>query len=125
MGKLYISKTNKNDVIKILGSPSTKSQFNENKWFFIERKVTNSSMIKLGKDKLEANNILILEFDNNGILASKKIYDKKQMQDLKFSENIVTYDYENKSLFFNIMSSVRQKIQAPIKKRIKKDRKNN
>ena len=44
------------------------------------------------------------------------------MQDLKFSENIVTYDYENKSLFFNIMSSVRQKIQAPIKKRIKKDR---
>ena len=26
----------------------------------------------LGKDKLELNNILILEFDNNGILASKK-----------------------------------------------------
>ena len=125
MSKLNISETNKNDVIKILGAPSTKSEFNENKWFFIERKITNSSMIKLGKEKVEVNNVLILEFDNNGILASKRIYDKKQMQDLKFSENSVTYDYENKSLFYNIMSSVRQKIQAPIKKRIKKDRKNN
>ena len=78
MSKLNISETNKNDVIKILGAPSTKSEFNENKWFFIEKKVTNSSMIKLGKDKLESNNILILEFDNRGILTSKKIYDKKK-----------------------------------------------
>ena len=78
MSKLNISETNKNDVIKILGAPSTKSEFNENKWFFIERKITNSSMIKLGKEKVEVNNVLILEFDNNGILASKRIYDKNK-----------------------------------------------
>ena len=52
MSKLNISETNKNDVIKILGAPSTKSEFNENKWFFIERKITNSSMIKHGKEKV-------------------------------------------------------------------------
>tara|TARA_Y100000590_G_scaffold168927_1_gene193195 strand:- start:1797 stop:2270 length:474 start_codon:yes stop_codon:yes gene_type:complete len=122
--KLNINITNKNDVITILGPPSTKSEFEDNKWFFIERRMTNTSMLTLGREKLEANNVLILEFDNNGILASKKIYDKEKMQDLKFSENSVIVDYEKKNIFFNIMSSVRQKIQAPIKKSLKKKREN-
>ncbi len=122
MAKLNINQTNKNDVINILGAPSTKSDFNDNKWFFIERRLTNTSMLTLGREKLEVNNILILEFDNNGILASKIIYDQKKMKDLEFSKNTTTVDYKKKNLFYNIMSSVRQKIQAPIKKSLKKRR---
>ena len=97
MAKLNINRSNKNDVIKIIGAPSTKSEFDDNKWYFIERRMTNTSILTLGREKLEVNNVLILEFDSNGILASKKIYDKKKMQDLEFSKNSVTVDYEKKN----------------------------
>ena len=120
--RLTINHTNKNDVINILGPPSTKSEFDENKWYFIERRLTSTSMFTLGREKLEANNILILEFDNTGMLLSKNLYDKNRMQELEFSKNKTLVDYQNKNIFYNIMSSVRQKIQAPIKKSVKKNR---
>ena len=124
MANLNINETNKNDVINLLGPPSTMSEFDSNKWFFIERRMSNTSMFTLGREKLEVNNVLVLEFDSVGILASKKIYDKNKMQKLKFSEDSITVDYEKKNIFYNIMSSVRQKIQAPIKKTLKKRREN-
>ena len=49
--KLEVNKTNKNDVKRIIGPPSSKSEFNNNIWFYIEREKTNQSIIKLGIKK--------------------------------------------------------------------------
>ena len=46
---IAINKSNKNDIIKIIGHPSSISKFDTNKWFYIERKQTNQSLFKLGK----------------------------------------------------------------------------
>ena len=46
--KIIISRTNKNDIIKIVGKPSTVSLFDENLWYYIQREV-NQSIFKLGK----------------------------------------------------------------------------
>ena len=35
--KIIISRTNKNDIIKIVGKPSTVSLFDENLWYYIQR----------------------------------------------------------------------------------------
>ena len=56
--KLLITKSNKNDVIKLLGPPSTSSNFDNDVWIYIERKIEKSSILKLGKRKLKANNVL-------------------------------------------------------------------
>ena len=74
--KLTINQSNKNDIIELLGPPSTKSQFNNNKWIYIERKITNTSLVTLGRKKIYENNVLVLELDQNGILAKKEIMDK-------------------------------------------------
>ena len=36
--KITVNVTNKNDLINIIGPPSSKSEFNENQWIYIERK---------------------------------------------------------------------------------------
>ena len=70
--------------------------------------------------KLLTNNILILEIDSKGVLVSKKFYDKKSMQKVKFEENITNTDYSKRSFVFNFLSSLRQKIDDPLgKKRAK------
>ena len=48
--KIMINKTNKNDVRKLIGPPSSISKFTGN-WFYIERKKTNQSIFRFGKKK--------------------------------------------------------------------------
>ena len=42
--RIIINKTNKNDIYKILGPPSTISNFDENKWFYIQTRKENQSL---------------------------------------------------------------------------------
>jgi outer membrane protein assembly factor BamE (lipoprotein component of BamABCDE complex) len=122
--KLKINKSNKNDITKIIGPPSTKSSFNNDVYIYIERKTSSSKLTKLGKKKLLTNNILILEINDKGILVSKKFYDKNDMQNIKFEESTTTTDYSKRSFVYNFLSSLRQKIDDPLgKKRAKVNQK--
>ena len=117
---LTIDKTNKNDIKKILGNPSTKSKFDNDIWIYIERKKTQSNIKNLGKMKIYKNNVLVLEIDNYGILKNKEFYNIKDMEKLKKSENVTQTGFSKKSFIYNFMSSMRQKINDPLGKRAKK-----
>ena len=74
--KLVVNKSNKNDVLKIIGQPHSKSINDTNEWIFIERILTKGEYHKLGQNVLKANNVLVLKFDKYGILINKKFLDK-------------------------------------------------
>ncbi|MDA8702281.1 outer membrane protein assembly factor BamE [Candidatus Pelagibacter bacterium] len=112
--KLKINHTNKNDIIKIIGPPSTKSSFNNDVYIYIERKTSSSKLSKLGKKVLLKNNVLILDINQKGILVSKKFYDKEDMQKIDFDEEITQTNYSKRSFVYNFLSSVRQKIDDPL-----------
>jgi len=117
--KLVLSITNKNDIIKILGPPSTKSTFDNDVWIYIERKRTESSIFKLGKDKLIVNNVLIIEVNNQGLLVKKDFFDISKVNEYNFNESKTEVTYRKKSFVYDFLSSIRQKIDAPAKKRRK------
>ena len=118
--KLKVNMTNKNEIIKFIGPPSTKSTFDNDIYIYIERKTSSSKLIKLGKKNLIVNNVLVLEIDRKGILLSKKFYNKNDMKKLKFDESETGINQSKKSFIYNFLSSVRQKIDDPLgKKRIK------
>ena len=71
---LIVNKSNKNDVMELLGYPSTKSKFDNDLWIYIERKQTQSSVRNLGKMKIFKNDVLVLEMDKFGILKKKEFY---------------------------------------------------
>jgi outer membrane protein assembly factor BamE (lipoprotein component of BamABCDE complex) len=117
---LKINYTNKNDIYKIIGPPSTKSTFDNDVYIYIERKTTGTKIVKLGKKKLLINDVLVLEVDSKGILLSKQFYNKSDMNNINFSEAITGVNYSKKSFIYSFLSSVRQKIDDPLgKKRIK------
>ena len=70
--KIIINKTNKNDILKIIGPPSSISSFDKNKWFYIQTKRENQSLFKLGIKKIKKNNVLVVAFNSKGILEKKK-----------------------------------------------------
>ena len=118
--KLKINYTNRNDIVKLIGPPSTKSTFDNEIYIYIEKKTSNSKLIKLGKRKLLTNNVLVLEVNNAGILLSKKFYNKDDMNKLKFDEVKTSVNYTKRSFIYKFLSSLRQKVDDPLgKKRIK------
>ncbi|WP_440648518.1 outer membrane protein assembly factor BamE domain-containing protein [Candidatus Pelagibacter sp. HIMB1521] len=117
---LIINKTNKNDIKKILGNPSTKSKFDNDIWIYIERKETASKIKNLGRVKVFENNVLVLEIDKYGILKEKKFYDKNSMENIKISKNDTNTNFEKNSFIYNFFSSMRQKLNDPLGTRANK-----
>ena len=119
---LILNKSNKNDIIKILGSPSTKSKFDNDIWIYIETKQTQSQLRNLGKMKIYKNDVLVLEIDNFGILKKKDFYNKDDMKDLKIVKSTTETAIKRDNFVYNFMSSMRQKINDPLNKRADKQK---
>ena len=117
---LIINKSNKNDIIKILGNPSTTSQFDNDVWIYIERKQTQSELKKLGRMKIFKNDVLVLEIDNYGVLKKKEFFNKDDMEDIKIVKNTTEVGFQKNSFIYSFMSSMRQKINDPLGSRAKK-----
>jgi outer membrane protein assembly factor BamE (lipoprotein component of BamABCDE complex) len=112
--KLSINSSNSNDIIKLLGPPSTKSTFDKDMWIYIERVTSSSKITKLGKKSLIENNILILEINNKGVLTEKIFLDKEKMNNLDFSEDFTQMSSRQKSVIYDFLSTLRKKINDPL-----------
>ena len=117
---LVVNKTNKNDIIKILGNPSTTSKFDNDIWIYIERKQTQSELKQLGRMRIYKNNVLVLEVDDYGILKKKQLYNKDDMEKIKIVEATTEVGFKRNSFIYDFMSSMRQKINDPLGQRAKK-----
>ena len=113
---LFINKTNKNDIINVLGPPSTTGLENNSIWIYIENKSTKSSILKFAKKKKLVGNILVVELDDLGILKNKKFYNLDDQNDLKFL-NKTTITSEKDGFVYGVVSSLRQKIDSPKRNR--------
>ena len=107
---IVVNESNKNDIIAILGHPATKGMVNDNLWIYIERTVTRGKLLKLGRNYLKKNNVLVLEFDKYGILNKKEFYNKDQMNKLSFAKQITENEIRKENFIESFLSSVRQKM---------------
>ena len=107
---IFVSKSNKNDIIQILGQPATRGMTDDNLWIYIERTKSRGKILKLGRSYLKKNNVLILEFDKYGILNKKEFYDKSKMNNIKFAKAITQNDIKKENFIYSFLSSIRQKM---------------
>ena len=118
--QLIVDKSTSNDVRKILGTPSTRSKFDNDIWIYIERKQTQSRLRYLGRMKIFKNDVLVLELDNTGILKKKEFYNMEDMEKIKVVEDTTEATFARNSFIYDFMSSMRQKINDPLGVRAKK-----
>ena len=118
--KLFINKSNKNDIVTLLGRPSTTSKFESDVWIYIERKETQSKITNFGKMKIFKNNVLILDLDKKGILKKKEFYNINDMENLKIVKSTTESGFTRNSFVYDFLSSMRQKVNDPLGQRAKK-----
>ena len=111
----FLGKTNKNDVIKEIGETLLKEYPEEKSWIYIE---TETKRNLLGKKILIKNDILMLEFDDKGILLTKDFFNLKNIKDLNFNEettSTLAIEESNSKKFF---SSMRKRFKTLSEKKI-------
>ena len=115
--QLTINKSNINQIRNILGPPSSKSYFNNDIYIYLERKTSNSKLLKLGKKKLIASNVLLLEIDSRGMLITKKFLDQKDLKRLEFTKKTTKTVIDQESFISKTLSGVITKINDPLGKK--------
>ena len=111
--KLKINESNKNDILSIIGPPSTKSVFENDIYIYIERKTSSSKLSKFGKKVLLVNNVLVLDINKKGLLIKKEFFNKDDMNKLKFDEQETYTDHSKRSFIYNFFYTLRQRIDDP------------
>ena len=72
--ELIVGDHSKDDVLDILGTPSTIPSFDKNKWFYIE--ITREKIAFL-KPKLISQKVLQIDFDNEDLVSGIETYSLK------------------------------------------------
>ena len=109
--QLTVNKHNKNDIIKLIGTPHTKT-ISSNDWIYIERVLVKGKLHKLGKNVLKTNNVLVLSFDKFGILKEKNFLNKDDINKMKFSKKITENNLAKTSFVESFLSSIRSKMYS-------------
>ena len=115
--ELLINQTNINDIKKILGPPSSTSYFDNDVFIYLERKTSNSKLLKLGKKKLLVSNVLLLEIDKRGMLINKEFLDMNDLNKLKISQKETGINTRKQSFISEALSSVINRIDDPLGKK--------
>ena len=115
--ELLINQTNINQIKNLLGPPSSTSYFDEDILIYLERKTSNSKLLKLGKKKLIANNVLLLEVDNRGMLINKEFLNQDDLNKLKFTNKTTKTIADQESFVSRALSGVITKIDDPLGKK--------
>ncbi len=108
--ELVLNRSNKNDTIKVMGQPHSKSINDENEWIYIERVLSKGEFHRLGQNILKENNVLVLGFNKYGVLIEKKFLDKNDIEDITFSKKTTENQLSKKSFIQSFLQSVKTKM---------------
>ena len=115
--ELFINETNINQIRSLLGPPSSTSYFDDDILIYLERKTSNSKLLRLGKKKLIANNVLLLEVNNRGTLINKKFLNQDDLNKLVFTKKTTKTSVDQESFVSRALSGVITRIDDPLGKK--------
>lgn len=104
---LKINKSNKNDIVKLLGPAPIKNE-KEKKWTYFEVRETKT---KFGKKDIYVNDYIEITFDKYGLISNFDFYDLNSMQKLKFSKDTTRSLGVKDTFSKNLLSSTRKRLE--------------
>ena len=110
--KVEVKKSNKNDIIKVIGRPQIINMEDGETWIYIERILTKGKYHKLGKHVLKQSNVLVLDFDKYGVLNRKEFFTKEDINKIKFSKNETENILTQKSFVQKFLQSIKSKMYS-------------
>ena len=74
---------NKNEVARILGTPSTVGTFDSNTWYYMSRTTEHWAFFE---PEVVDHQVLVLYFDENQVLSNQQLYTKEDLREIALQE---------------------------------------
>ena len=103
LSELEVNKSSKQQVLEILGNPSTVSSFNNNEWYYISAIKEYTSFFQ---PKVLEQKSFLLTFNNDDILISINSYDRTQMNKIKFSSEYTMTEGDNLGIIKQFIGNI-------------------
>ena len=91
------------DVTALLGSPTAKATFDDNTWFYIGE-VT--APVPLARDRVEKQQVLVLNFDQGGTLQTVHRLDKSNAHDVAMTQRVTPSPGSDASFMQQLIGNV-------------------
>ncbi len=82
--QIYLGDSNKQDVLRLFGSPTTISTFDNDVWYYIGQRKSKDGFLPPETNAVE---IHVVRFDENDIVQEMDYYDHTHLQVLGYNEN--------------------------------------
>lgn len=83
LGEVHTGETHKQDVIRLFGTPSLRSSFGDETWYYISAKRESYAFFR---PETTEQKVVAIQFDSNDMVTGVKQFDKKDSQDLAVVE---------------------------------------
>lgn len=103
LGLIKINKTSKQEVINILGKPTTKSAFEPEVYYYIERQY---EQVAFFTPKLRKQSIISIEFDQKNVVSNIKAYNEKDAKSLNYDDEKVSFEGNKVSPLKQILENI-------------------
>ena len=101
--KLEIGSQSREDVVRLIGSPSAVATFNPNTWYYISQKQESYAFFK---PSMIEQNVLQLTFNESGRLQAMKKYDLENSRDIEMVSRITPTAGKELTVLEQIMGNV-------------------
>jgi outer membrane protein assembly factor BamE (lipoprotein component of BamABCDE complex) len=101
--KLEIDTQSREDVVRLIGSPSTVATFNPNVWYYIAQKQEYYAFFK---PAMLEQNVMQLNFNESGRLTAIKRYDLSDSKDIDMVSRITPTAGKEITVLEQIMGNV-------------------
>lgn len=91
------------DVTALLGSPTARATFNDNTWFYIGE---ITAPVPLARDRIEKQQVLVLNFDQGGTLQSVRRLDKSNAHDVAMASRVTPSPGSDSSFIQQVIGNV-------------------
>lgn len=108
LNNIKLNVSNENDIIKLIGPPIIKDAFDKSLWSYFEIRKKNTY---LGKKKLILNDVVVLKFNNQGILIDFKTYDINSLNQITFNTETTKGLSKEDSTLKNVLTSTRKRME--------------
>ena len=94
--------SNRDDVLELLGSPSTRPPFDDNNWYYI-RKISHT--IAFFDPVVLEQNVLTIVFNDDGIVDDILLYTQEDGRDIAMAERITPTQGRELTIWEQILSN--------------------
>jgi outer membrane protein assembly factor BamE (lipoprotein component of BamABCDE complex) len=101
--KIEIGAQSREDIVRLVGSPSSVATFNPNVWYYISQKQETFAFMK---PKITEQNVLQLTFNDTGRLQAMKKYDLEDAEKITMVSRITPTAGKELTVLEQIMGNV-------------------